>query len=86
MDTTPVPQQATAAPKLVHDDAFIPATVAVGLDRERASARWYTNDGYVVYRTGQYRYWVRDKQGRFACQSTLAQAGADIQWLRARGR
>jgi hypothetical protein len=71
---------------LVKDDTFTPTTVCVSVHKQQADAHWYTADGYVVYRTGRYRYWVADKDGHWACQSTLADVHKDIEWLRARGR
>jgi hypothetical protein len=76
----------TEAPALVKDDTFTARPVHVGLNTEVADARWYTSDGYVVYRTGPYRYWAKEQSGRFACHGTLTDARDDIAWLRARGR
>lgn len=75
-----------AAPALIADNTFRPMFVRVGLDRKYAKARWYTSDGYVVYKTAQYCYWVRDLEGRFVEQLSLAGAHVDIARLRERGR
>ncbi|GAA3957034.1 hypothetical protein GCM10023085_44480 [Actinomadura viridis] len=75
----------TAHP-LVKQHDFIPRRMLIGTSTLHADTCWTTADGYVVYRTGAYAYWVRERNGRYARQSTLADAHADIAWLRAKGR
>ncbi|WP_162958769.1 hypothetical protein [Nocardia yunnanensis] len=76
----------STAPAVKKDRTFNPAAVAIGTTRAHADARWTTEDGYCVYRTGPYSYWVSDKQGLWSCQSNLDDVRADIRWLRERGR
>lgn len=66
-----------------------PPTIRAGLSLLTPVNAWATDDGYIVAQVEDGHmggFWVRDKTDRWSQHLTMADAEADIAWLRTHNR